>query len=135
MSVDNMYSYIENQITTICAKHTPERVRKENSSTIPRNRLVLIRKRKKLSSQINFIKYVLPVKPERKLQKLTKKKFEIEEQMKELIKEELMRKELAAIAQIKKNPKFVYSYSKKHTRGYSLIQLRDGRIFDSYKLT
>ena len=121
MSVDNMYNYLDNTISSICAKYTPERMRNDKFSSIPRNRLVLIRKRKKINSRINFLKYVSPAESTSKIERLTKKKFDLEEQIKILIKAELQKKEIDAVKLMRTNPKFFYTYVKKFQKTESRI--------------
>ena len=121
MSVDNMYNYLDNTISSICAKYTPERMRNDKFSSIPRNRLVLTRKRKKINSRINFLKYVSPAESTSKIERLTKKKFDLEEQIKILIKAELQKKEIDAVKLMRTNPKFFYTYVKKFQKTESRI--------------
>ena len=116
-----MCECLENKIATISAKYTPERVRKSKSTGIPRNRLVLIRKRKKIQAKINYMKYVKPPKTPKKLEKQIQRKFDVESDLKQLIKEELQIKEINAIIQMKKNPKYFYTYVKKFNKTESRI--------------
>ena len=121
LSVENMCKKLEDKLFTTCAKYTPERTRNVKIYRIPRNRLILLRKRKKVNSRINMFKYVKPKHNEKQIEKLNAKKFKIEEEIKELIREELHNKEIAAIKQMKKNPKFFYSYVKKSQKTESRI--------------
>ena len=121
MSVEEMYKTFEETIYKCSEKHTPVRTVREKSHKIPRNRLVLIRKRKRINSRINYLKYVNPGDSGKKVEKLTKKKLQIEQDIKELIKAELITKEIDAIVQMKKNPKFFYQYVKKFQKSESKI--------------
>ena len=130
MSVSDMSEVLETQITTICAKHTPEKMEKNKVNNIPRNRLVLIRRRKRINGSINYLKYVKEKQPNttEKISKLIKKRDEIESEIKQLIKEEILKKEIEAINKMKRNPKFFYQYVKKFSRTESNIgPLQDGR--------
>ena len=114
-TVEDMYRYLEDQLTTTCVKHAPERIGRNKKTGIPRNRLQLIRKRKRTNATINLLKYVAPktAKSAARIEKLNTKKLKIEEEMKLLIKEELMQKEINALKHMRKNPKYFYSYVKK----------------------
>ena len=108
MSVDEMNKCFEKHLTDICVKHTPLRAGNTKETHIPRNRLVLIRKRKKTQAKINYLKYVIhPISPN-KLKKQEKKKQDIELAIKELVKEELLQKEIEAIMKMKRNPNYFY---------------------------
>jgi hypothetical protein len=121
MTVNEMYTRFEDIIYEASKKHTPERTNKQKASNIPRKRLILIRKRKKISSRINYLKFVNPSESSRKIEKLSAKKVEIEEEIKELIKVELQEKEIEAIKQMKRNPKFFYTYVKRFLKTESRI--------------
>ena len=96
-------------------------LKQKESPNLPRNRLVLIRKRKNINSSINFLKYVKTAKSPDKIDRLIKKKNKIESEIKDLINEELQKKEIDAIKQMKRNPKFFYSYVKKFNKTESKI--------------
>ena len=113
MTVAHMYKTLEENIYKCSEKHTPKRTARAVSSKIPRNRLILIRKRKRINSKINYLKYISKEDNSKKIEKLTKKKLQTEEDIKELIKAELIAKEIDAIIQMKKNPRFFYQYVKK----------------------
>ena len=67
------------------------------------------------------VKYVNPTSSKQKQEKLEKKILEIEDNMKRLIKEEVYMKEIQAIIQMRKNPKFFYSYVKKSQKTQTKI--------------
>ena len=121
MSVEEMYKKFETIIYNSSEKHTPLRTDREKKQTIPRNRLVLIRKRKQINSKINFLKYVQPEDSSKEIEKQNKKKFKIEQEMKNLLNDELTRKEFDAISKMKKNIKFFYQYAKKNQNSESKI--------------
>lgn len=120
-SIESMCSKLEEKLLSICSKFAPERMGPTKKSSIPRNRLKLIRKRKRINSTINYLKYVKKTVPKEKLDKLNKKKLDIEAEMKELINIEIYKKEINALAQMKKNPKYFYSYVKKFQKTESRI--------------
>ena len=125
MTVKEMYEELESQIYKACKDHTPKRTRKESKNKIPRNRLILIRRKKRINSRINILKYVKksdkPEKNKRKIKLLEEEKKEIEENIKELIKLELLKKEIEAISKMKRNPRFFYAYAKKFQKTESRI--------------
>ena len=122
MSVADMYNKFEEIIYKSSEKHTPVRTEREQSCKIPRNRLVLIRKRKRINSRINFLKYISrPANSCKKIEKLNKKKSEVEQNIKYLLKVELANKELDAISKMKINPKFFYQFVKKNLKTESKI--------------
>ena len=121
-SVESMCSKLEEKLLSICSKYAPERTRRTHKSRIPRNRLKLIRKRKRINSTINYLKYVKKTESKDKIDKLNKKKLDIEAEMKELIDIEIYQKEINALAQMKKNPKYFYSYVKKFQKTESRIR-------------
>ena len=104
MGVSEMYEKLEEIIYMASVDHTPGRVKRDTALKIPRNRLILIRKRKRINSRINYLKYVKPGNSVRALEKLEKKKLETEKEIKELIQIEIQKKELDALSQMKKNP-------------------------------
>ena len=67
------------------------------------------------------MKYVKPPKTPKKLEKQIQRKFDVESDLKQLIKEELQIKEINAIIQMKKNPKYFYTYVKKFNKTESRI--------------
>ena len=127
MEVAAMYEKLEEIIYSASVNHTPGREERRKAATLPRNRLILIRKRKRINSRINILKYVQvghTVKPgdsSKDIEKLEKKKEKIEQEMKELIELEIQKKELHALSQMKKNPKFFYSYVKRFLKTESEI--------------
>ena len=73
MGVTEMYEALERLIYKASVDHTPLRSAKKKTATIPRNRLILIRKRKRINSRINLVKYVKRTKSSSVLNKLEKK--------------------------------------------------------------
>jgi hypothetical protein len=104
--------------------------------SIPTERLALIRKKKKINSQINWLKYVNPKnKPPEQiksaLELLLHKKEHIESQIKLSVMEEQKRKEIEVLEKIKTNPKVFYSYSKRNSKVKSSVgplKDKDGKL-------
>ena len=128
MTASQMHEQLDKHISDTCTKYAPERAERDKKTSIPRNRLVLIRRRKRINSRINFLKYVKIAKTskesdkvKREIERLQQKKSDIELEIKELIKEELTKKEIEAIKQMKRNPKFFYAFVKKNQKTESRI--------------
>ena len=120
--IEKWHEVIEKEVTNICAKHTPLRRKGQAKEKIPRHRLALIRKKKNVSAKLNMYKYVKDIstmsetKRRNKIETLTNKKLEIEMQIAESHKQEMLRKEIEAIKHIKRNPKAFFTYMKKHSK-------------------
>ena len=118
-TVNEMHNLLEENLITASEKHVPPRKKITVKNSIPRNRLRLIRKRKQINTRINLIihfNHFKDAKEIKKLQSLRKRKAEIEEEMKVLLGEEMLQKELNAINLMKKNPRYFYSYVKKFNK-------------------
>ena len=120
-SVEEMYLLLEEYIINISERHVPLRKRKGHKRSIPPNRLKLIRKRKELTTRINIIKYTSKTKDNEKLEKLIKRRQEVEDQIFTLLENEMFQREINAIENMKKNPKYFYSYVKKFNQVVSKI--------------
>ena len=120
-SVEEMYSNLETHIINVCSKHTPVRTRNQGKSKMPRARLALIRKKKRLNAKINFRKYVSDNKSTKLIEKLERKKQEVEENLKHSIQVQNAKNELDAIEKMKSNPKMFFSYIKKFRKSESRI--------------
>ena len=120
-SVQQMYKTLEEQVINICSKHSPVRKRQVYKNSIPNKRLALIRRKKRLNAKINYRKYVCENFPVNLIQKLEKKKAEVEREINNSIKAEKELKELQAIEKMKTNPKFFFSYVKKFSKAESKI--------------
>ena len=130
-TVSEMYTILEKNLTKAAENHVPLRNNKNFKNSVPRNRLKLIRKRKEINARINIIKYTytrnISESQIRKLENLNKRKTEIEEEMKSLLEEEMLKKEVNAILHMKKNPKYFYSFVKK----FNQIASRIGPLKDA----
>ena len=73
-----------------------------------------------MSAKINLYKYVKsnikPDKREKNIERLVKKKLEIEEEIKKSLKNEQLKKEIEALKHIKTNPKAFFTYTKKFSK-------------------
>ena len=131
-SVDEINAYINDQIIQSCTNHSP--TRRPNSvhkPYIPHNRRSLLKIRRRLNHKINVCKYLLTNVPEGKLDRLNKKKADIEIKIRDAIKEEAIQKEKKVIEKIKSNPRAFYTYSKSKSKTFTSI----GPLLDnSHKL-
>ena len=137
-SVKNMSQKFEDTVISVASKHTVKHklTTLSKRNCIPRERLALIRRKKKINSKINWLKYVNPTKksPEQldsALKILVHKKEHIETEIKLSILEEQTKKELAVLEKIKTNPKAFYSYSKQQSKVKSRIgplKDKDGKL-------
>ena len=114
-TASEMYNLFEEAVSKVAIKHAPARKKRNSRATIPRNRLKLIRKKKEISAKMNIIKFIKdPTENNyKKFQRLAKRKEEIEQEIKNLLEKELLQKEQVALEQMKKNPKYFYSFVKK----------------------
>ena len=67
----------------------------------------MIRRRKRLKSKINVLKYVAKHKNQSKIDKLNKEIAELEIKMKESLQREALQREANMISKIKTNPKIL----------------------------
>ena len=137
-SVANMSQKFEDTVISVASKHTVEHkltARREHNR-IPSARLALIRKKKRINSKINWLKYMNPTNksPEEvdsALKILLHKKEHIETEIKLSILEEQSKKEQAVLEKIKTNPKAFYSYSKQRSKvksGVGPLKDPDGNL-------
>ena len=122
-SVKNMSQKFEDTVISVASKHTLELKLTTSSKRycIPGERMALIRRKKKISSKINWLKYVNPTnksleQQESALKILYQKKEHIETKIKLSILEEQSKKELSVLEKIKTNPKAFYAYSKQQSK-------------------
>lgn len=76
----------------------------------------MIRRRKRLNSKINRLKYVKKCKSQNKINELIDEKTQLETKITESIQRETAQKELDMISKIKTNPKILYSYAKRNSK-------------------
>ena len=94
--------------------HSARKQLSSKNPQIPKERQVILRKKRRLNARINAIKYTSNDRRlQSKLDKLQRERGALELVLKEKIKNERVLKELSAIGKIKLNPKAFYSYTKK----------------------
>ena len=117
---DTAWTLFEDKVAFICSKNAPSHSRNiqvSSQSSIPKPRRELIRKKRRLNARINAIKHgVRTPRNSTKLDNLNNERANIEILMKEDIKQERLRQEIAALAKMKINPKAFYSYAKKSAK-------------------
>ena len=101
---DLQYARFLDKCLLVMKKHLPLRKPPKKFSTIPRDRRILMRKRKKLSKK-NF-----------KTNKIKKKLIDIELLLQKSHKDERDKAELDASEKIKTNPKYFFSFAKRFTK-------------------
>ena len=103
-------------VLQICELYIPEKVSSNKSmSKHSRNRRTLHRNKRNLQKNLNMLQTLTPLKT-RKIQKIKDKLEEIHTQIKESIDEQRIDEERRAVQAIKKNPRYFFSYSKKHAK-------------------
>ena len=107
---DEAWNLFSTTVGDICARHAPYKgpSRKNQKPRIPRDRIILIRKKRKLLSRLAASKFK-KVDPERILS-LHEQVGELELKMGESIKDEERRAETKAIQKMKTKPKVFFSY-------------------------
>ena len=131
---DLAWDVFERSVIDVCKKHCPSHSHNRQlaaSSKLPKSRRLLLRKKKRLNARINCIKYKLqsfslPCNSV-KLKKLNDERAAIELPLKADIKQQRLKEELNALANIKSNPKAFYSFAKKHKTPVSSV----GPLLDS----
>ena len=105
---------LDSKVSEACAKHTPcHSASKGSTPRIPPKRRALLRKKKRLNSRINCLKYLATEPQPEKIKALEQEKIEIEIGIRDSIKEEKSSEEAEAIERIKTNSKAFYSYAKR----------------------
>ena len=117
-NVEDTNSLIKKSLIDACCKHAPKHPNKfSNKLYIPPKRRALLKIKKRLNHKINVCKYLKAqdTTPE-KLDKLHKRRCQIEIDIRDNIKEEAFKKEIEVINKIKTNPRAFFSYSKKKSK-------------------
>ena len=117
-NVEDTNSLIKKSLIDACCKHAPKHPNKfSNKLYIPPKRRALLKIKKRLNHKINICKYLKAqdTTPE-KLDKLHKRRCQIEIDIRDNIKEEAFKKEIEVINKIKTNPRAFFSYSKKKSK-------------------
>jgi hypothetical protein len=114
------WTLFEDTVASICSKHAPSHsrdIQASSKSSIPKPRRELLRKKRRLNARINALKYgIRASRNSIKLNNLNRERANIEILMKDDIKQERLRQELAALAKMKINPKAFYSYAKRSAK-------------------
>ena len=125
---DTAWDMFEKTVVDVCQRFAPCHSKSSRGSSayssIPKSRRALLRKKKRLNSRINCLKYTdsSPLDSKTvKLQKLNDERASIELQIKVDIKQERIREEQNAISKIKVNPKAFYSFAKKSAKYKSSV--------------
>ena len=118
MNVEDTNSQIKQSLTDACCKHAPKHPNKSTHKLyIPPKRRSLLKIKKRLNQKINICKYLKPPGTTKdKLDKLNKRRGQIEIEIRDSIKEEAQKKELEVINKIKTNPRAFFSYAKKKSK-------------------
>ena len=134
ISQDAAWDMFEGIVVKICEKHAPSHSHNRQAAartSLPRSRMALLRKKKRLNARINCIKYrssgPTPPRNDIKLRKLNSERAAVEMLLKADIKQQRAREELAALAKIRTNPKAFYAFAKRFKAPTSSV----GPLLDS----
>ena len=107
---EQQYNFILEECAAFVKKYIPTKKSVESSNTIPRDRKILMRKRRKLTKRLT--------KTFTNLQwsKIKEKLINIELELLNSHKKERESNELRATSKIKSNPKYFYSYIKRFSK-------------------
>ena len=107
---DDQYNLILQNCLTVVKKHVPVKDQTKKHRTIPRDRRILMRKRRKLVKQYNktFTKTLQ--------NKIREKLIDVELEMSKSHQAERQKNEIKATSKIKRNPKYFYSYVKRFSK-------------------
>ena len=109
--------FIKDELINTCSNHAPSRKKRtSNKSHIPVKRRSLLNIRRRLNSKINLCKFIKPNNYEDKLNRLNKRKADIEIKIRDAIREEAIVNEKKAIEKIKTNPRAFYTYAKQKSK-------------------
>ena len=117
-NVEDTNSLIKQSLIDACCKHAPKHPSKSTCKFyIPPKRRSLLKIKKRLNSKINICKYLKPPGTTAdKIDKLNKRRGQIEIEIRDSIKEEALKKEMEVIAKIKTNPRAFFTYAKKRSK-------------------
>ena len=130
--VHENFEYFRSQLLSISEKYVPKKkTRKSRQSKIPRDRHLLIRKRRTINRRMFRNKNRSRIQMERFTQCI----LNIEQQLKISYENELKRKELKATECIKQNPKYFFTYSASKSKLKFGIGpfMKDGEIVNNPK--
>ena len=107
--IDNIAATILNQLEEICPKFVPPKV-DTRRSIIPRDRRVLMRKRKKLRTRL------IGTRDPRKLNSIERNLEEIDAKLVDSHEVQQAREELIAVEKIQENSKFFFGYARSKSK-------------------
>ena len=120
--VTEINTIIYEKLVESSIKHAPSRTTNySNKPNIPGKRRSLLNIKRRLNQKINKCKYLLPHLDKAKLDRLNKKKAEVEIKIRDAIREEAKMKEKKAIEKIKANPRAFFTYSKSKSKTTTAI--------------
>ena len=126
-TVSQMNKTFNETVISVASKHSVKHnIKASNRKFIPLERRTLLKKKRRINSKINRLKYINHTnKPKEQIDKELKQynaeKEKIETELKYLILEEQLRKEVEVLEKIKTNPKAFYSYAKRKMKVKSRI--------------
>ena len=102
------------KVLDICSKHSPKKDPKPSTPRPCRNRRILYRKRRKLKARLKCLKSTHS--DPKKIKKLENELNLLAVTIRDVIEDELSYKERKAVARVKDNPRYFYSYAKKFSK-------------------
>lgn len=122
-SVDEMFDKFLETLTKTCTDHCPQHKHppRKRDRYISKPRRSLLRIRRRLNAKISECTKLKPTNFQDKLNKLNKKKENLELKIRDSIRKESEDKEREAIAKIKKNPRAFYTYAKQNCKTYTSV--------------
>ena len=119
-SLEDFPELLSNTVLNICEKHCPKKSDKLRKLTKhQRTYRSLMRKKKRLNTRLKCVRALTLDSP--RVKSLEKKVKEVEDELKLLTFSKQEKDEVNAINKIKENPKYFYSYAKKHSATKSSI--------------
>lgn len=117
-NIDDTNMLIRKSLTDACCKHAPKHPNKSTQKLyIPPKRRTLLKLKKRLNHKINVCKYLKPPgTTKEKIDKLNKRRGQIELDIRDSLKEEAIKKEADVINKIKSNPRAFFTYAKKKSK-------------------
>ena len=113
-SLEKFPQLLSSTVLDICKQHCPLKgAKKSGKSAHEKSYHTLLRKKKKLNARLSCIKSINPLSP--KIKTIESKINKLLNELKSLTFSKQEKDEINAIAKIKSNPKFFYSYAKKRS--------------------
>ena len=107
LSVEDKYDFILTKCLEICVRYVPERRFNRRKKGVPRDRRVLMRKRRRIRQKIN------KSSNRNNVASMQDKISRIEAQLKASLDKERADEEHQAVTRVKTNPKYFFSYAKR----------------------